>query len=147
MAGLSHPATTGKEGVRGDAPGAQALFQSSGSVGTFREALGTRPSISTQPPAVSALELQKLSKAVKGEVRRGTCPSGTPPDFGSGFGGIEKRDRASMGGRRLEPRSRQKLHEAAKWATTVIGQLQGSGSHLSPCLLSRVLPALRPDGS
>lgn len=146
MTGLSHPATTGKEGIRGGAPGAQALFQSSGSVGTFRKALGTRPSISTQPPAVSALELQKLSKAVKGEVRRGTCPSGAP-DFGSGFGGIEKRDRASMGGRRLEPRSRQKLHEAAKWATTVIGQLQGSGSHLSPCLLSRVLPALRPDGS
>lgn len=52
-----------------------------------------------------------------------------------------------MGGRRLEPRSGQKLHVTAKWAGTVIGQLQGRGSHLSPCLLSRVLPALRPDGS
>lgn len=62
VAGLSHPATTGKEGIRGDAPGARALFQSSGSLGTFRKAPGTRPPISTQPPAVSASELQRLSK-------------------------------------------------------------------------------------
>lgn len=62
MAGLSHNATTGKEGIRGDAPGARALFQSSGSLGTFRKAPGTRPPISTQPPAVSASELQRLSK-------------------------------------------------------------------------------------
>ena len=101
---------------------------------------GDRPPISTQPPAVSASELQSCRKAVKGEVRRGTCPRGTP-DFGSGFRGIEKRDGASMEGRRLEPRSRQKRGEAAKWAPTA------SGAHLSPCLLSRVLPALRPDGS
>lgn len=84
-------------------------------------------------------------KAVRGEVRRGTCPSGTP-DFGSGSREIKKRDGASMGGRRLKPRSGQKLREAAKWARTAIGQLQGRGSHLSPCLLSRVLPALMPDG-
>lgn len=64
MAGLSHPATTGKEGIREDAPGAWALFQSSGSLGTFRKAPGTgdRPPIFTQPPAVSTSELQKLSK-------------------------------------------------------------------------------------
>lgn len=62
MAGLSRPATTEKEGIREDAPGAWALFQSSGSLGTFRKVPGTRPPISTQPPAVSASELQKLSK-------------------------------------------------------------------------------------
>lgn len=62
VAGLSYPATTGKDGIRRDAPGVWALFQSSGSLGTFRKAPGTRPPISTQPPAASALELQKLSK-------------------------------------------------------------------------------------
>lgn len=108
--------------------------------GDLQESPGDRPPISTQPPAVSASELQSCRKAVKGEVRRGTCPRGTP-DFGSGFRGIEKRDGASMEGRRLEPRPRQKRGEAAKWAPTA------SGAHLSPCLLSRVLPALRPDGS
>lgn len=41
MSGLSHPATTGKEGVKRDAPGARALFQAAGSLGTIRKALGT----------------------------------------------------------------------------------------------------------
>lgn len=74
-------------------------------------------------------------KAVKRGGRRGTFPSGTP-DFGSGARGTEKRDvakhaRLAAGvrgggvGRRLEPSSRQKLREPAKWVRTVSGQRQG----------------------
>lgn len=99
MSGLSHPANTGKEGVKRDAPGAWALFQAAGSLGTSRKALGTFSLVSIQPPAVSASGL----KAVKRGGRRGTFPSGTP-DFGSGARGTEKRDvakhaRLAAGGR------------------------------------------------
>lgn len=99
MSGLSHPATTGKEGVKRDAPGAWALFQAAGSLGTTRKALGTFSLVSIQPPAVSASGL----KAVKRGGRRGTFPSGTP-DFGSGARGTKKRDvakhaRLAAGGR------------------------------------------------
>lgn len=131
VSGLSHPATTGKEGVKRDAPGARALFQAAGSLGTIRKALGTLSLVSTQPPAVSASGL----KAVKRGGRRGTFPSGTP-DFGSGARGNEKRDVAKHAklavgvrgggvGRRLEPSSRQKLREPAKWVRTVSGKRQG----------------------
>lgn len=131
MSGLSHPATTGKEGVKRDTPGAWALFQAAGSLGMIRKALGTFSLISTQPPAVSA----SGRKAEKRGGRRDTFPSGTP-DFGSGARGNKKRDVAKQArlaagvwgggvGRRLEPSSRQKLREPAKRVRTISGQRQG----------------------
>lgn len=107
MSGLSHPATTGKEGVKRDTPGAWALFQAAGSLGMIRKALGTFSLISTQPPAVSASGL----KAVKRGGRRGTFPSGAR---GNKKRDVAKQARLAAGvwggglGRRLEPSSRQK---------------------------------------